>query len=561
MKVRFALVLITFAVTSFATAASLKNVIVVPGAAIDKTQLNGRSGGANINRLGGFGSDIFYDRFANVFYGLTDRGPGGGTIGYATRVHRFTLDIDPATGAASNFNLLATIPFTIPAGKTVNGVAGPASFNGLDPGMNAPGGKASGVGLSHDPEGFVVAPNGHFYVSDEYGPSIYEFLPDGSFLRALHTPSNLLPSDANGPNFSSFNTVVPVAGRQRNRGFEGLAISPGGEKLFAMLQDPLSDEGAADAACMTGCAPPGRFSRNIRFIVYSTATGESIAQYIYQLESLASVNARLPKNSFGPNAQGANIAVSAVTAINDHEFLVLERDNRGLGIDDPMGLILVSSKRIYRIDISGATDVSRISLKGTNTLPQGVEPVSKKLFIDVIPELKAAGVPVPEKMEGIAIGPRLADGTYELLVGTDNDFSVTQIDSGTQFDVCANAMASKQVPIDAGCPPGMYLLPSFLLSFKTSAGEIELSSMISPLLSIMSDPGWQPAISRDFTSRLRDADRFIAKGRREEACKSLEGISHELGKRSRKPGASPLAGRAGTGLSVMEQTLGCKPKP
>jgi hypothetical protein len=557
MKRSFGLNLISISLTSAATAASLKNVLVVPGAAIDKTPLNGARGGANINRLGGFGSDTYYDRFANVFYGLTDRGPGGGTIGYGTRVHKFTLDIDPATGAAGNFNLIATIPFTIPAGKTVNGVAGPAAFNGLDPAVSAPGGRATGVGRSHDPEGFVVAPNGHFYVSDEYGPSIYEFMPDGSFLRPLSVPANILPNDAAGPNFSSFNTVLPVSGRQRNRGFEGLAISPDGTRLFALLQDPLSDEGAADPLCATGCLPAGRFSRNIRFIVYSTATGESVAQYIYQLESLASINTRVPKNAFGANAQGANIAVSAVTAINDHEFLVLERDNRGRGIDDPIGLIPVSTKRIYRIDISGATDVGRISLKGTNALPQGVEPVSKRLFIDLIPELRAAGMRVPEKLEGLTIGPRLADGTYELIVGTDNDFSVTQNDSGAQFDVCASDTASKQVPIDAACPEGMSLLPSFLFSFKTNAGEIELPSMVDPLLTIVGDREWRPPLPSNLSSRLRGADSLAAKGRKTEACKSIQSVSQQLNKRYPNPTA--LAGRALTGIRVMAQTLGCKP--
>src|SRR5215467_3841533 len=97
-----ALLLMTLLVATIANGATLKNVLIIRGATVDKTPLNGRPGGASVNRPGGFGSDIYYDRFANVFYGLTDRGPGGGTIGYATRVHKFTLDIDPVTGKAGN---------------------------------------------------------------------------------------------------------------------------------------------------------------------------------------------------------------------------------------------------------------------------------------------------------------------------------------------------------------------------------------------------------------------------------------------------------------------------
>ena len=40
--------------------------------------------------------------------------PGGGRISYDTRVYKFTLDIDRVTGAASSFQLLSTIHFTLP---------------------------------------------------------------------------------------------------------------------------------------------------------------------------------------------------------------------------------------------------------------------------------------------------------------------------------------------------------------------------------------------------------------------------------------------------------------
>src|SRR5438128_4764178 len=143
------LLLVTLLFTWAANAATLKTILIIPGAAVDKTPLGETRGGANVNRLGGFGSDIYYDRFANVFYGLTDRGPGG-TIRFATRVQKFTLDIDPVSGVAGDFNLIATIPFTIPAGKTVNGIAGtPGAFNGIDPMSGSPDGTVRNVGLSH----------------------------------------------------------------------------------------------------------------------------------------------------------------------------------------------------------------------------------------------------------------------------------------------------------------------------------------------------------------------------------------------------------------------------
>jgi hypothetical protein len=432
--------------TTSAYAIDLVNNITIAGNSTDLVPLNGGSGGANINRLGGFFSDLYYDQYQNVYYGLVDRGPGGGVISYDTRVQKFSLEVDPNTGAISNFNLLDTILFT----KDGN------NFNGLNPSLL--NGNAGVLGLSFDPEGFAVAPNGNFYVSDEYGPSIYEFSSKGSFIRAFETPATIIPQTGSIPNYVDGRPTI-ISGRQDNRGFEGVTLSPDGSKLFAMLQDPLVNEGS----------PDGRRSRNLRIVEFDTATGESVAQYIYQLESLANINARLPSDTFGLNSQGRNIGISAITALNDTEFLVLERDNRGLGVDDPTGSAPVASKRIYKIDLTGATDVSGISLAGTNMLPSGVNAVSKSLFLDIAAALQAIGQVIPEKFEGLAIGPQLTDGSYALLLGTDNDFSVTQTGSGTQFDVCTNGT---QVPIDQGCPAGSTLIPTYLYSFKASSTEL-----------------------------------------------------------------------------------------
>lgn len=423
---------------------SFNNSISIAGDSTDLYPFNGNS--ANINRLGGFFSDLYYDRYNNVYYGIADRGPGGGTISYETRVQKFSLDVDSTTGAISNFNLLDTIEFTRD-GK---------NFNGLNP--QRLNGDAGNLGLSFDPEGFTTAANGNFYVSDEYGPSVYEFSPDGSFVRAFKTPSNILPLAGNSPDYVDGRPTL-TSGRQDNRGFEGVTRSPDGTKLFAVLQDPLVNEGD----------PDGRRSRNVRIVEYDTATGDSVAQYVYQLESLDEINERVPDDTFGENAQGRNIGISAITALNDNELLVLERDNRGVGVEDPTGEGSVASKRVYKIDLTNATDVSNQSLAGTNDLPTDVTPVSKSLFLDMQATLETAGQTIPEKFEGLTIGPQLADGSYAVIVGTDNDFSVTQNDDGLQFDVCTDG---SQVAIDSGCPVGSTLIPTYLYSFTASSTEL-----------------------------------------------------------------------------------------
>lgn len=442
------LVVSALAITGNITSAygvSFNNSIGIPGDSTDLYPFNGNS--ANVNRLGGFFSDLYYDRYNNVYYGLADRGPGGGTISYNTRVQKFSLDVNSQTGAISNFNLLDTIAFT------QNG----KNFNGLNPRLL--NGNVGVLGRSFDPEGFTVARNGNFYVSDEYGPSVYEFRPDGSFVRGFTTPSNILPLAGSNPDYVDGRPTL-TSGRQDNRGFEGLTLSPDGTKLFAMLQDPLVNEGS----------PDGRRSRNVRLVEFDTATGQSSAQYIYQLENIADINARVPESPFGKNAQGRNIGISAITALNDNQLLVLERDNRGIGVDDPTGSEPVASKRVYKIDLTNATNVSSLILTGTNDLPTGVASVNKSLFLDIAATLQSAGQVVPEKLEGLTVGPQLADGSYALLVGTDNDFSVTQNDQDVQFDVCTNG---NQVPINSGCPAGSTLIPTYLYSFKASSTELK----------------------------------------------------------------------------------------
>ena len=427
-------------------ASTFVNSISISGNTTDLFKTNTPS--ANLNRLGGFGSDLYFDPRTNLYYGLVDRGPGGGVIPYQARVQQFSLEVDPSTGGISNFVLKKTILLT----KNVK------ALNGLNPKLLS--GNSKDLGNSIDPEGFVVAPNGNLYISDEYGPSILEFTPDGSYLREFAIPSNLTPKQADGTtNYVDGRSVVS-SGRQDNRGFEGLAISPDGSKLYGLLQDPLVNEGDKK---------DGRLSRNIRMVEFDTASGKSTAQFIYQLESISDINRRISgeENDFKANQQGRSIGVSAIISINDKEFLVIERDNRGLGVDDPTSKKPVGSKKLYRIDIKGATDVSNVSLAGSSQLPKGIKPVKKfaNPFIDIADALKKSGQTIPEKIEGITFGPQLSNGDYALIVSTDNDFSVTQNDSGPQLDVCTNG---KQVPIDSGCAKGSSLIPSFLYSFRVN---------------------------------------------------------------------------------------------
>jgi hypothetical protein len=412
------------------------NGIAIPGG-------TGDSFGTSVNdgRLGFF-SDVYYDQARNEWWALSDRGPGGGTLSYDTRVQRFTLDVNPTTGAISNFAIAETVKFTN-NGVPLNGMA-PSPTNVL--------------GRAFDPEGLVVsATTGHLFVSDEYGPSVYEFDRNGALVRSFTTPANVIPRNAsNVPNFAD--DTGNVAGRTSNRGFEGLAVSPDGKFLYAVLQSAMLDEGAGN----------GTVTRIVKF---DTATGLAVGQYAYQLETAA---------------QGRG--VSALVAVNDHQFLVLERNNRGVGVG---ATVAPPDKKVFEIDLTGATDVSAIDLDAPGAVYTKVTKTPTPLIDLAANTLAALGNKVPEKLESLTFGPRLSDGSYMMLSGTDNDYSVTQNGSGTQFDVYFDFSLADPYAGSIQCPLGQVtgcfltsnnqpatltsnfsLLPGLLYSYKVSQSDL-----------------------------------------------------------------------------------------
>src|SRR5262249_631419 len=235
--------------------------------------------------------------YHDVYYGLVDRGPGGGLLPYDTRVQQFKLDVVQSTGAISGFQVTGTINF-----KQADGTP----LTGLVPNLDRTNGNKANVGRSFDPEGFAVAPNGNFFVSDEYGPSVKEFKADGTLVRTFTTPANLIPRQAdNTTNFTDGRPTI-TTGRQHNRAFEGLPITPRGNKLLGRLPAPLGNEGASN---------DGRRSQNLRIVEFDTATGQPGRQFIYPLEALADINTRVPGQPFSATAQGRNIGISSITAL------------------------------------------------------------------------------------------------------------------------------------------------------------------------------------------------------------------------------------------------------
>ncbi len=81
--------------------------------------------------------------------------------------------------------------------------------------------------LGIDAEGVVVAPDGTFWLVDEYRPSIYHFLPDGTLFNR-YVPEGLDPAVGTPALPAVYNT------RRPNRGFEAVAYEEG--KIYAFIQ-------------------------------------------------------------------------------------------------------------------------------------------------------------------------------------------------------------------------------------------------------------------------------------------------------------------------------------
>lgn len=346
----------------------------IPGTALDLSNAKGSfDDGTSHNQIGGF-SAIEYDTRRNRYLVLPDRGPADGAREYHCRFHEFEIQITPGASQPVSVELLATHMLTDETGRAFVGLA--AAIDREHPELS----------LRFDPEGIRVGLDGAVYICDEYGPHLFAFSSDGRLQRRLSVPEHLRvkhPADSQDEEHAK-NRL----GRQTNRGFEGLAISSDGRRLYAMLQGPLLQDHPYDDH-------GDRLGLNCRLVEFDLTTGRT-RELVYVLDR-------------------ASHGISEVLMLDEHRILVLERDSKA-GVE-------AKSKRLYEADFSRASDVSSVESLPATTLPEGVRPMSKRLFLDLLDErFGLTGDAMPAKVEGITFGPDLPDGRRLLIVCSDNDF-------------------------------------------------------------------------------------------------------------------------------------------
>jgi len=359
------------------------------------------------NLLGGLGSGLAYAG-GTTFIATPDRGPNASsynagvdnTTSYINRFQTINMALTASSSGSLPFTLTPTLTNTTLLSSSTPLVYGSGAAFGLGNGAPALNdashyyftGRSDNFDPSKtsanandgrlDPEGVRVSKDGKsVFVSDEYGPYIYQFdRATGQRINSFTLPANLAIShlSASGDTEISSNT----SGRIANKGMEGLAISPDGKTLVGIMQANLEQDA----------------SGTLRIVTVDIAT-KATHEYAYQL------------------TKGSG--VSEIVALNDHQFLVDERDGKGLG-DGSSAKV----KQLYMIDTTGATDISGLAVANAST-----PAVNKSLFLDIVNVLKAHGYTadqIPSKIEGLAFG---ADVTingvvnHTLYVANDNDFS------------------------------------------------------------------------------------------------------------------------------------------
>ena len=268
--------------------------------------------------------------YAGSLYTLPDRGYNvAGLIDYAARIQKFDLAFTPdyttntvgqtqltltfkGTTKITDFNGNATTAVN-PTGTTLSGFT------------NVPTASVGGVTkFTVDGEGLAIRADGSFYISDEYGASIYHVSKTGQ-MQGVITPVQALIPKFSSLTYTGFTTEsaaiatgVQTGGRRDNQGMEAVDITPDGKFLVSMLQSATRQDTIDNLD----------FNRSYtRLFVYDiTKSGTPASPVGHYLVELPTVSTK----GIGA-AANKTAAQSEIVALSSSTFMVLTRDGNGNG--------------------------------------------------------------------------------------------------------------------------------------------------------------------------------------------------------------------------------------
>ncbi|OAB62341.1 hypothetical protein AY599_14510 [Leptolyngbya valderiana BDU 20041] len=309
---------------------------------------------------------------------------------YQARIVNFELN--PTTGAIS---LTGEIPLVRQDGTTP--ITGLPNIPGVDEEpVDLLGNLLEYDSLGADLEGVLIAPDGTFWMVDEYRPAIWHFDANGTLIdRFVPQGTGALAGEAAGT-FGSETLPAEYSNRRPNRGFEAIALDSDSGILYGFIQTPLAnpDRAASDS------------SQTIRILGIDPTSGNPVAEYVYLLED--------PDFRSGGRVDKIGDAVYT----GDGKFFAIERD----AATDP-----TAKKFIFEFDLNGATNLlapGAPQVPAGRTLEQLTADELASLGIQTVNKTKVTNLPsigylAGDKPEGLTLLP---DGRLAVL--NDNDFGL-----------------------------------------------------------------------------------------------------------------------------------------
>jgi hypothetical protein len=339
-------------------------------------------------QLGSIGSGLF-PLGGNEYWTVTDRGPNPEVY---DDVRTFVVPtFDPTLVHikvhGTSIDVIDAIPITNADGKPVTGMPNRNADDESTP-LAADATTVLPFNIDGlDPEGIVRTADGHFWITDEYAPSILELDAEGHVVKR-HLPAGL--EDV----YRDADVSYPVDGelpaalqyRKANRGLEDLALLPDGKTIVAALQSSI--------------VVPGQKDRIItELLTFDTVTGKTLHEFPYQFDD---------PSTFGD--RGRKLKISALAPVDANHVVVQERTDE--------------QSRYYLVELDPKDDL--------------IAGADKKLVVNL------AGVKgVPDKIESLWL--KTPD---TLVLINDNDFAVGERPYGDGEDIDDTGVRTQVVEVE-----------------------------------------------------------------------------------------------------------------
>jgi hypothetical protein len=275
--------------------------------------------------------------------------------------------------------LVRLIPIHSSEGHALTGLPGPARApkdeRPLSSALTALTADANGI----DPKGIGIdRKDGHFWVGDEYGPTLLKVDRESGRILARYTPGHGLPAI--------------LEKRQPNRGFAAVVVTPG-NRVIAAVQSILDVEGKYSTSKASF----------IRLVELDPATGK-VRMFAYPHDVEAYKTSR-------------DARIGGLAALSDTELLLVEQ---GKGKDKRTRAL------VYDIGLDNATDLGAISgPKGKELESLGPRKELEKLGVALVAKRKVVDLPAAGWTGGNVGGIALSEDPHSLFVISSGGGGVT----------------------------------------------------------------------------------------------------------------------------------------